>query len=278
MLLSLLCLTGCQATFFAAVNATQSSSGVVAHRDIRFAPERGLSLDVYSPVHAEHAPVVVFFYGGDWRFGKRGWYRWLGEALARQGVVAILPDYRHWPAVRMDGFVSDGAEAVRWARDHAAAYGGDASHLFVMGHSSGGHIAAMLATDKQWLARVGMTPRDLSGLIGVAGAFDFLPLGSPRYVDMFGSTPDQQARSQPINFVDGDEPPALLLQGAADTVVYPAEAISLDKHYRQHGEPVELKIYPGVGHRKIVLTLGVLRHAAPTLDDTMAFIRQYSQR
>ncbi|UPG85025.1 alpha/beta hydrolase [Luteibacter aegosomatis] len=272
LLFALLCLTGCHATFFAAVNATQPGSGIVAHRDIPFAPDRDLSLDVYAPLHAEHAPVVVYFYGGDWRFGQRGWYRWVGEALARRGVVAIVPDYRHWPAVRMDGFLRDGADAVRWAKDHAAMFGGDASDLFVMGHSSGGHIAAMLATDKQWLASVGMKPRDLSGLIGVAGAFDFLPLDEKAYLDMFGRTADEQARSQPVHFVDGDEPPALLLQGEADTEVYPAEAISLEGRYRQMGEPVELKLYPGLGHEKLVFALGPLHRAAPVMDDVMRFI------
>ncbi|MDF3980751.1 alpha/beta hydrolase [Luteibacter sp. PPL201] len=272
LLLVALGLAGCHATFFAAVNATQPSSGVVAHRDIPFAPDRGLALDVYAPVHADHAPVVVYFYGGDWRFGKRQWYRWLGETLARDGVVAVLPDYRQWPAVRMDGFLTDGADAVRWAHDHAAMFGGDPSHLFLMGHSSGGHIAAMLATDKAWLASVGMTPAQLSGWIGVAGAYDFLPLDAKPYLDMFGTTAAEQALSQPVNFVDGNEPPALLLQGEKDTEVYPSEAIAMDARYRQMGEPVALKLYPTLGHRTLLMALGPLHRSAPVMDDVMRFI------
>ena len=275
LLFACACLTGlagCRATFLGAVNAIQPSDGVVAHRDIVFDTEHGVALDVYSPAHVVGAPVVVYFYGGDWQRGRRQWYRWVGEALARQGVVAVIADYRPWPDVRMDGFLMDGAHAVAWARQHAADYGGDPAHLFVMGHSSGGHIAAMLATDKRWLATVGMKPRDLSGLIGVAGAFDFIPFDEPAYADMFGATPDEQARSQPINFVDGDEPPALLLQGEDDTVVYPIEAISLEGRYRQMGEPVELKLYPGLGHEKLVFALGPLRRIAPVMDDVMRFI------
>jgi acetyl esterase/lipase len=269
-------LAGCQGAFFGAVNLRQPANDVVAHRNITYDTSSALALDVYSPANAEHAPVVVYFYGGSWMSGKRKWFRWMGEALAAQGVVTIVADVRLWPRTRGDGFLHDGAEAVRWARDHASEFGGDPSHLFVMGHSSGGQIAAMLAMDKHWLAAVGMKPRDLAGFIGVAGTYDFIPFDEPEFYDMFGHTPDEQGRSQPINFVDGDEPPALLLQGEKDTIVYPSEAISLEGRYVAQGEPVELKLYPTLGHEKLLLAFGPLKDRAPVLADTMAFIRRYS--
>jgi acetyl esterase/lipase len=276
LLSAALLLAGCHATFFGAVNARQPSTGVAAHRDIVFDPANDLALDVYSPTNASHAPVVVYFYGGSWMTGKRQWFRWMGEALAAQGVIAIVADVRPWPKVRMEGFLQDGAEAVRWAHDHAAGFGGDAAHLFVMGHSSGGQIAAMLATDKQWLAAVGMKPRDLAGFIGVAGTYDFIPFDEPEFYEIFGHEPDEQALSQPINFVDGDEPPALLLQGENDTIVSPAEAVSFEGRYRSQGEPIELKLYPNVGHEQLLLAFGPLKGKTPVLADTMAFIHRYA--
>lgn len=272
----LLLLAGCQGAFFGTMNLRQPSDNVVAHRGITYDVPSALALDVYSPPRADHAPVVVYFYGGSWMTGKRSWFRWMGEALAAQGVVAIVADVRLWPRTRLDGFLHDGAEAVRWARDHASEFGGDPSHLFVMGHSSGGQIAAMLAMDKQWLAAVGMKPRDLAGFIGVAGTYDFIPFDEPEFYDMFGRSPEEQARSQPINFVDGDEPPALLLQGEKDTIVYPSEALSLEARYADQGEPVELKLYPALGHEKLLLAFGPLKNRAPVIADTMAFIHRYS--
>lgn len=267
---------GCHATFFGAVNARQPSADIVAHKDHVFDATHGLALDVYAPAHAGHAPVVVYFYGGSWMTGKRQWFRWMGEALAAQGVVAIVTDVRPWPKARMDGFLRDGAEAVRWTRDHAAEFGGDPCNIFVMGHSSGGQIAAMLATDKEWLAEVGMKPRDMAGFIGVAGTYDFIPFDEPEFYDIFGHDPKEQARSQPINFVDGDEPPALILQGEKDTVVSPAEAVSFEGRYHQQGEPVELRLYPGVGHEGLLLSFGPFKDKAPVIADTMDFIRRYS--
>ncbi|MET0935507.1 MAG: alpha/beta hydrolase [Luteibacter sp.] len=276
LLTLLLLLGGCRAAFFGSVNMRQSSDNVVAHPDMVYDADLDLALDVYAPTHAEHAPVVVYFYGGSWMTGKRQWFRWMGEALASQGVVAVVADVRLWPRTRLDGFLHDGAEAVRWAHDNAKAFGGDPTRLFLMGHSSGGQIAAMLAMDAKWLGAVNMSTREISGFIGVAGTYDFIPFDEPEFYDMFGHTPDEQVRSQPVNFVDGDEPPALLLQGEKDTVVYPAEALSLEARYKAQGEPVELKLYPGIGHEKVLLAFGPMKRKAPVLADTMAFIRRYS--
>jgi acetyl esterase/lipase len=275
--LGTLLLSGCQSALFSVVNARQPSAGTVAHQNIVFDATDGLSLDVYAPPNARNAPVVVFFYGGSWKSGKRQWYRWVGEALAAQGIVTVVPDYRQWPKVRLDGFMHDGAEAVRWAHDHAGEFGGDTGHVFVMGHSAGGHIAALLATDARWLGAVGMKPRDLSGFIGLAGPYDFLPLTNDDFIDMFGHTAEQQARSQPINFVEGDEPPALLLQGEADGTVKPSNALSLQRHYEAWGEHVEVKLYPDTGHMGILFGLGTGKHKAPVLKDVVTFIRSQSE-
>jgi acetyl esterase/lipase len=276
--LGTLLLSGCQSALFSVINARQPSAGTVAHQNIVFDASLGLSLDVYSPPNARNAPVVVFFYGGSWKSGKRQWYRWVGEALAAKGIVTVVPDYRQWPKVRLDGFMHDAAEAVRWAHDHAGEFSGDAARLFVMGHSAGGHIAALLATDARWLGAVGMKPRDLSGLIGLAGPYDFLPLTNKDFVDMFGHAAKQQAHSQPVNFVDGDEPPALLLQGETDGTVRPSNALSLQRQYEARGEHVEVKLYPDTGHMGVLFGLGPSKTNAPTLDDVVNFVQKQSSK
>ena len=85
-------------------------------------------LDVYRPTAAPaSAPVVVFFYGGNWNSGAREDYLFAGEALAGKGCVAVLPDYRLYPEVRYPDFLVDCAAAVRWVFDHIAQFGGVAS-------------------------------------------------------------------------------------------------------------------------------------------------------
>ncbi|WP_426687640.1 alpha/beta hydrolase [Rhodanobacter ginsengiterrae] len=270
-------LGGCQATLFRGLNASAGASGVVVQHDVTYATAHNLALDVYRPRDARNAPVVVFFYGGSWKSGRRQWYRWAGEALAQRGMVVVIPDYRQWPNVRLEGFMQDAAQAVAWTHAHAAGYGGDPARLFVMGHSAGAHIGALLATDAHWLAGVGMQPRQLDGFIGLAGPYDFLPLTDPDFIDMFGSTHAAQLRSQPVHYVDGDEPPMLLMQGSSDKVVWPRNATSLAAALQREGEPVELKLYPDIGHAAILLSLSrPFRGKSSALEDSVRFILQHA--
>ncbi|MDE2256848.1 MAG: alpha/beta hydrolase, partial [Xanthomonadaceae bacterium] len=194
-----LALSGCANVFFAAVDKLEYTRNVIERDHIVFDATHGLALDAYAPAGANGDPVVVFFYGGSWSEGKRHWYRYVGDALANQGVVVFIPDYRKYPDVRFPAFMHDAANAVRWARDHAAAFGGDPAHVFVMGHSAGGQIAALLACDKRYLNAVGMQPRDLAGMIGVAGAYAFLPFVADE-PEIFGDDAKGRYDSQPINF------------------------------------------------------------------------------
>ncbi len=270
--LATLLLGACAQIYYATIGSADSAHNLVVHRGIVFDPAHALALDVYAPHDAANAPVIVFFYGGSWEDGRRRWYRYVGEALASNGVVAVIPDYRKYPDVRFPAFMRDAANATKWTFIHAAQYGGDARRLFVMGHSAGGHIAALLACDKRYLNAVGMQPQDLAGMIGLAGAYSFLP-----YVDdeaaIFGDDPKGLHDSQPINFVDGDEPPMLLLQGLDDDEVTPNNAEAMAKRAKAIGAPVVLKLYPGVDHGQLLVALAHGRDAdVPTLRDTLDFV------
>jgi acetyl esterase/lipase len=282
-LLAGLLLGGCRATLFAGLNSTDQHRGIVQRRDIVFDAAHRLALDVYQPQSVGHraesgAPIVVFFYGGDWTHGKRQWYRFVGTSLATKGIVVVIPDYRKYPQVRMDGFMQDGARAVDWVHAHAAEFGGDPKRLFVVGHSAGGQIAALLSTDPAWLAPYGLRPNELAGFIGLAGVYDFMPIPA-REKDMlgtFGRTPAEQARAQPVRFVSGHEPPMLLLQGTGDHEVDPSNALSLDKAMLAAHEDVTLKLYPRIGHSPLLFAMSrPLREHAPTLADIVDFIRQH---
>ncbi|MBO9661932.1 alpha/beta hydrolase [Dokdonella sp.] len=278
VLLAATTLAACQGVLFASLNAEHTPGGVEQRRDLVFDADRELALDVYRPARAEHAPVVVFFYGGDWTHGERGWYRFVGNALAAHGLVAMVPDYRKVPDVAPDGFMADAARAVAWARTHAGEFGGEADDVFVMGHSAGGHIAALLATDPQWLAAVGLQPRDLAGCIGLAGVYLFLPQDSDDddMLAVFGDDEAVQERAMPLNLVRGAEPPMLLLHGQDDDEVDPANSRLLAEALRAQHEEVELELYPGIDHSTLLFALSPSQHAqAPVLDDVLAFVRAH---
>jgi acetyl esterase/lipase len=260
-------LAGCQQAYFRALNL-----GIAEGSSVAYDAANGLSLDVYRPAATSRpAPVVVFFYGGSWRNGDRGGYRFVGRALAREGVVVVIPDYRKAPAHPFPAFMHDAAAATAWVHAHAAELGGDPSRVFLMGHSAGAQIAALLATDARYLDARGLRPVQLAGVIGLAGPYDFLPLTSDAIRQALGPAsgwPD----TQPVNFVDGDEPPFLLLQGAADRTVDPGNAERLAARLRASTVPVQVTMVPGVGHVGLVNGFRAARFS-PALADSLRWIR-----
>jgi len=237
----------------------------------------GLRLDIYQPQGASNAPVVVFFYGGRWQSGSRLDYKFVGQALASQGFVAVLPDVRKYPAVRFPEFVRDGARAVRWTRTQIARYKGDPAKIFVMGHSSGAHIAALLALDPAHLREAGGQRDWLRGMIGLAGAYDFLPITAPDLRDLFGP-PERFPESQPVTFCDGEHPPLLLLHGENDEIADVRNTRSLAAAVARGGGAVETVIYPDMPHAWMVSTLAApLRGRSDALEQIADFVRRKAQ-
>jgi acetyl esterase/lipase len=258
---------------FNAVLPKDSESKLIA-RDLAFAAgERG-RLDLYAPKRAGagggRLPVIVFFYGGSWSSGAKEGYGFVGRALAAQGFLVAVPDYRLVPEVRFPGFVQDGAAAVKWVRANAERFGGDPGRLVLAGHSAGAYNAAMLALDPQWL---GADRAAVKGFAGLAGPYDFLPLDDPSTIAAFGQARDPQA-TQPIRFAGAGDPPALLLVAEDDRLVFPRNSIGLAAKLRQAGVPAEVKTYPGLGHIGILTALArPLRGKAPVLRDLGTFAR-----
>ncbi len=243
-------------------------------RNIAYMPGPRGMLDVYTPDGAVNAPVVVFFYGGSWQEGDKAMYRFLGAALAARGVVTIIPDYRVYPQVRFPVFLQDSAAAVAWAHAHAQSFGGDPHRLVLMGHSAGAYNVAMLALDPEYLGAVGLNPgRDISGFIGLAGPYDFLPLHDPVLETIFGAR-QNLAATQPINFVASGAPPAYLAAGLRDTTVDPGNSRRLAAKLRAAGDAVQERYYPHLNHTLIIgSTSQLLGFLAPVLPDCLVFIR-----
>jgi acetyl esterase/lipase len=145
-----------------------------------------------------------------------------------------------------------------------------------MGHSAGAYIAAMLAIDDRWLNAVDLAPRrDIAGLIGLAGPYDFLPIKYKTVQEIFGgATP---VATQPITYVSGDEPPAFLATAANDDTVNPGNSARLARRLKAAGDDVQLVRYPGGGHLGIIGAYsGSLRFVAPVVKDVDNFIARIS--
>lgn len=256
------------------LNALTPGSTYTKASGIAYGSDPRNKVDVYTPAQKPvGAPVVVFFYGGSWNSGSRTDYDFVGEALASRGIVVVVADYRLYPQVRYPVFLEDSARAVAWAHQHAQEYGGNPKRLYVMGHSSGAYNAAMIALDPSLLAAVGLNPSILSGWIGLAGPYDFLPIDNPDVKPVF-FFPNSPPQSQPINHVSRGAPPALLIASKNDTVVNPTRNTGgLAARLRADGVPVRELYFSRTGHATLIGAMSrPLRSLAPVLDDVVDFI------
>jgi acetyl esterase/lipase len=255
------------------LNASVPTTGLTITRDVAFGARPDQRLDIYRPTNATGLPLVVFYYGGGWHGGNRRMYQFAAASLARTGLVVVVPDYRLYPAVVFPDFLRDCAVAAAWAQTRQASLGGGGG-FFLMGHSAGAYNAVMLGLDRTWLHDAGGDPAQVSGVIGLAGPYDFIPANTP---DIAASFPHGGPQTQPVSYMRPDEPPLLLLAGSDDTTVKPRNSITLANRAHAAGARAELKIIPGLGHIGVITALiPLFRWRAPVLKDIAEFVRAHA--
>ncbi len=236
----------------------------------------GQTLDVWTPSEAATGPrpVLIFWYGGGWVKGDRRAYAFAARAFAKAGFVVVMPDYRKVPAIRFPAMLQDGAQAVKWTRDHIAEFGGDPDRIGIAGHSAGAYTVGMLALDQRWLRAEGVDPTIIKAAVGLSGPYNFYPFTSKRAIDALGNAADPKA-TQPITFARKDAPPMLLVTSSADTEVKPHNAYDLTARLKQLGARVTMIDYPGLSHEDVAMALSKpFRGTASVLADSVAFLNR----
>jgi acetyl esterase/lipase len=269
-----LTLTSCGYLGLYFANSLAHFDNYTAIEDIAYSDHELNRLSVYLPGHKDTSrATVIFFYGGCWggcETLNKEHYLFVAQALTAKGFNVVIPDYRRHPKVKFDSIMHDASHVVEWVKAHIADYGGDPNKLFLMGHSAGAHIAAMLTLNETYLKPD--TYRSIKGFIGLAGAYDFLPFTDDYQPIVFGPVKNYP-NTQPVNFVDGTEPPLLLLYGNDDSIVKPINIESLTRIVQRKGGRVESHRYDDINHIEIMGALTIpFQTEQPILKDIVAFV------
>ena len=216
---------------FAFVSAAQAQN---VKRNIPYAEpahERQV-LDVYSPQDAKNLPVVFWIHGGGWQAGDKTSVQIKPQAFVDKGFVFVSTNYRLLPNVDMGTIVRDVAKSIRWVHDHIAEHGGDPKRLFVMGHSAGAQLAALVCTDDRYLKAEGLSLAIIKGCVPVDGdTYDVpaiietaetrrrvhgLPQAKFGHREKFGNDPAKHRDFSAVTHVAKDKgiPPFLILHVA----------------------------------------------------------------
>ena len=275
--LSSLILFGCTRTGLELANLPAKFSDTDIIQNVSYGEEPWQKLDIYIPKHSpeDTLPVVVFFYGGSWQDGSKDMYPFVGEGFAQHNYITVIADYSKYPQVVFPRFVDDGAKAVAWTYRNIANYSGNPDNLFISGHSAGAHIAGLITADQRYLQKEGLNTSIIKAFAGMSGPYDFVPR-EEIYKAIFGPEKNYP-EMQVTTFIEGDEPPMLLLWGADDTLVGQSNMDLLASKIRQQHGQVTTKIYPNVDHVGMVSSFTwFFRGKAPVLEDICQFFSQHS--
>lgn len=252
-----------------AAEAAEPVPAPIVHRDLPYAAtsDPKQTLDVYSPADAKakNRPIVFWIHGGGWTGGDKRDVAHKPAAFVAKGYVFVSINYRLFPSVALKTIAADVARAIHWTHDHAAEFGGDGNSIFVMGHSAGAQLAALVCTDERYLAAVGLPLSIIKGCVPVDGdTYDVrmeiaaeIPKNKELHRAKFGDEKSQKELS-PVTYVARGKPiPPFLLLYVANHPETSAQARRLAQALQQCGIEVETFGAENTDHKKLNNSLGL---------------------
>jgi arylformamidase len=231
-------------------------------------------LDVYSPREAKNLPVVFWIHGGGWQTGDKSSVQMKPKAFTEKGFVFVSTNYRLLPSVDMGTIIRDIAKSIHWVHDHIAEHGGDPNRLFVMGHSAGAQLAALICIDDRYLKAEGLSLAIIKGCVPVDGdTYDVpaiietaetrrrvhgLPQAKYGHREKFGYDPAKHRDFSAVTHVAKDKgiPPFLILH-VAEHPDTSAQARRLANALKEAEIPVTVFGGRETTHNKINADLGL---------------------
>jgi acetyl esterase/lipase len=200
----------------------ETPANVEVHKDITYtegdpADAAKHKLDLYLPKNKKTFPVIVFLHGGSWRTGDRAMYGPLGIHFAKLGIGVAIPSYRLMPNHPHPAQIEDAAAAFAWVYKNVGQYGGDVKRISLVGHSAGGHLAALLALDWEYLTKHDVPLGAIRSVAALSGVYEVN--GVPGFVSEKGA-PDPS----PSHVIHSQAPPFLITYCQWDYFGLPKQA------------------------------------------------------
>lgn len=222
------------------------------------------TLDVYSPPEGKDHPIVFWIHGGGWRAGDKRSVQQKPAAFVEKGFVFVSTNYRFVPKVTVKEMAGDIAKSIRWVHNHAREYGGDPERIFVMGHSAGAHLAALVCTDDRYLKAEGLSLATIKGCVPVdTAAYDVVkqienaPGRGIIYKGAFGDAESQKDLSPITHVAKGKGIPPFLILHVADRPDSRSQSQRFRQALQAAGVSAELVPAEGKTHGTINSELGL---------------------
>lgn len=265
-------------------NAVQFLSFLdIPYASIEGSPSRFTSLDIHVPTGQEQCPVILFLHGGTWIQGDKKGGNSKIHIFIDAGWILVSVNYRLSPNVKHPAHVRDVAKAIVWVYHNISRYHGDPEQIFLLGHSAGAHLAALVTLDHQYLQVFGEDTGIIQGVIGLDSGAYYLPAlfrSEPEnfmfFTLAFGKDSDIWEEASPIMHVaDAKKIPPFLLIYAGDRQISREATLNLAQKLHRKNVPVHLYHAADKDHVSVERSIG--QPGDKTTEIILQFIKQYRQ-
>jgi len=220
--------------------------------DVAYGPLPRERLDFFSADTNVHAPVAVFFHGGYWQRFDKSVFSFIAEGLVRHGVSVALPNYDLCPSVRIGTIPEQARRAVAWLWRNSTELRIDRDKIFVMGHSAGGHITAMMMATR-WATLAPDLPADLvKGGIPISGLFELEPLRHTSINNGLGMDEEEAANQSPMNHSPATNAPQLVVCGGKESAEFHRQSQVYARTFSTGKRRIEQFTVPGRDHMDVL--------------------------
>ena len=238
-----------------ATNSEVTRTRLGPPRRLAYGPSEIEKLDVYSP-RRPGAPIMVFVHGGAWRSGRAADYAFPAETFVRSGAHFVAADFA--PVQDVGGsllaMADQARRAVAWCYRNAASFGGDPNRLYVSGHSSGGHLAGVVAVT-DWVSDFGLPADVVKGTVCISGMYELAPVRLSARSSYVKFTDEMVAALSTIRHVDRIKAPMVIAYGTFETPEFQRQNREFAEALRAAGRPSLLVVAQGYNHFELPETL-----------------------
>lgn len=195
------------------------------------------TLNIFTPRNKKfkNNPVLVFVHGGNWNSGDKKMYGFFGRNFAKKGITTVIVGYTLSPKANYDGMAKQVTQAIEWTKNNIADYNGDPNSIFLTGHSAGGHLVALVATNPKYIKDKsiikGIILNDAAGLDMKHYLEEFPPTATTDYLTTWTDNPKKWQDASPIYFLDKNSPQFMIYTGGTKT--YESIQVSNDRFLKE---------------------------------------------
>jgi arylformamidase len=245
-----------------AAASEQARRSMTAILDVQYGHGAGETLDIFPAPRKPGrppAPVVVFIHGGYWRSLDKSDHSFLAPAFVKQGACVVMPNYALCPAVTIPDITLQMVRALAWVYRHIGVHGGDPQRITVIGHSAGGHLAAMLLACQWPVVGADLPDVLVRNALSISGLYDLEPLQhTPFLRDSLRLTPAQVNKASPARL-----PPPVRLPGRGH--LYTVAGAQESSEFLRHNQMIQdvwgrdavpvCEALPGLNHFSVLEAL-----------------------